>query len=233
MSTETRFLFETDFSNPEANQAQARIYNEEDIETARQEAAHAARAELRDFEEKRAADILADMAAKLDSLVAQRAETIRSTTEIAVDIAVALCRKVLPTLAAQNALTEIEGHIARTLTEIHGEPRIVVRVADQNIAALESRIDSLSSGFDGQIVVLADDQLPPTDCHVMWADGGNERDLQRTWSAIDKAVAQITESGIGASAAPPTAGAEIDPTESSEEISSNFNGIEQNSQVID
>ena len=39
MGTETRYLFETDFGNPQANKSQARIYNEEDLETARQEAA--------------------------------------------------------------------------------------------------------------------------------------------------------------------------------------------------
>lgn len=229
MVSETRYLFETDFSNPEANQAQARIYNEEDIEAARQ----SARAELRDFEEKRAADLLAEMSAKLDALSAQRAEHLQSATESAVDIAIVLCRKVLPTLAAQHALTEIEGHITRTLSEVHGEPRIVVRVAEQNIAGLQPRIDSFAGGFDGQIVLLADDQLPLTDCHVMWADGGNERDVQRTWSAIDKAVEQITESGIGESADQPIAGTAPESVESTSEISSKINDIEQISEVID
>ena len=211
MGTETRYLFETDFGNPEANQSQARIYNEEDIDAARQEATRAAQAEMRSFEEKRAADLLAEMSAKLDILAAQRAEDLQSTTESAVDIAIVICRKVLPTLAAQHALTEIEGHIARTLADVHGEPRIVVRVSEENVTALQARIESFASGFDGKIVLLADDQLPATDCHVMWADGGNERDVQRTWAEIDKVVDQITDSGISSSAGQETAGIEPEP----------------------
>ncbi|MDH3737834.1 MAG: FliH/SctL family protein [Alphaproteobacteria bacterium] len=223
MGSETRYLFETDFSNPEANQAQARIYNEEDIEAARNEGLVAARAELREMEEKRAADMLAEMSAKLDTLSAQRAEDFQSATESAVDIAIVMSRKVLPTLATQNALVEIEGHIVRTLAEIHDEPRIVVRVADENIALLQPRIESFAGGFDGKIVLLADDQLPLTDCHVMWADGGNERDVQRTWSAIDTAVEQITAGGIGAQPAHPTSGDVSESTDGDSELLSDFN----------
>ena len=226
MGTETRYLFETDFGNPQANESQARIYNEEDLETARQEAAQAARAELRSFEEKRAANLLAEMSAKFDTLSAQRAEDLQSAIESAADVAIVICGKILPTLAAQNALTEIEGHIARTLADVHNEPRIVVRVSEENVAALQSHIDIFANGFDGKIVLMADDQLAPTDCHVMWADGGSERDVQRTWSEIDKVVEQITDGGIGSSAAEPATGTEQNVTTTSPDISNDINDIE-------
>lgn len=233
MSTETRYLFETDFGNPQANESKAQKYNEEDIESARQEGMQTARAELHSFEEKRIADLLAEVAAKLDVLSAQRAEDLQSTTESAVDIAIIMCRKLLPTLAAQNALTEIEGHIARALTEVHGEPRIVVRVSEEHVAALQPRIEVFANGFDGKIVLLADDQLSPTDCHVMWADGGSDRDVQRTWSEINKVVDQVTDGGIGSMAVEPVSEADPEGATNSPTISNNFNSIEQSSQVID
>lgn len=233
MSTETRFLFETDFGNPDANENQARKYSEEDITAARQEALDAARGELHSYEEKRAADLLGEISTKLDTLSAQRAEDLQSTTESAVDIAVLMCRKVLPTLAAQNALVEIEGHITRALADVHGELRIVVRVSEEHVAALQPRIENFANGFDGKIVLLADDQLSPTDCHVMWADGGSERDVQRTWSEINKVADQITDVGIGPMTPEPIA--EPDPEAATDipELPNDINDIEQPSQVTD
>jgi hypothetical protein len=233
MNTETRYLFETDFDNPEANENQVRKYSEEDIVAARQEALDAARAELHSFEEKRGADILAEISAKLETVTAQRAEDLQSSTECAVDIAVLMCRKVLPTLAAKNALTEIEGHIARALADVHGEPRIVVRVAEEHVAALQPRIDSFATSLDSKIVLMADDQLAPTDCHVLWADGGSERDVQRTWSEINKVADQITSAGIGLPPTEMVAEPAFAATDHEPEQSNNINNIDQKPQVID
>lgn len=233
MGTETRFLFETDFGDVEAAERQEERYSQEDIAAAKQEALEIARAELRGFEEKRAADLLAEMSVKLTALTAVRAEDLQSATESAVDIAVAMCRKMLPTLAAQNALTEIESHIARTLAEVHGEPRVVVRVSEDNVAALQSGIEKLGHGLDGEIVLVADDRLPATDCHVLWADGGSERDVQRTWSEIDKAVEAITSNGIGSMAPGPATGADPETIVNSTELSPDSNDVEPLSEAID
>jgi len=233
MGTETRFLFETDFGDLEATERKAEKFSAEDIASAKQEALEIARAELRGFEEKRAADLLTEMSGKLSALSSARAADLQSATESAVGIAVAMCRKMLPALAARNALGEIESHIARTLAEVHGEPRVVVRVSEDNVAALQSSIEGLANGLDGEIVLLADDRLPATDCHVMWADGGSERDVQRTWSEIDKAVEQIIDNGIGSMATGPTAGATPDTMTSSSELLIDSNDIEQLPQAID
>lgn len=233
MGTETRFLFETDFDDVEAAERQEEKYSQEDIAAAKQEALEMARAELRGFEEKRAADLLAEMSVKLTALAAVRAEDLQSATESAVDIAVVMCRKMLPALAAQNALGEIESHIARTLAEVHGEPRVVVRVSEDNVAALQSGIEKLGHGLDGEIVLVADDRLPATDCHVLWADGGSERDVQRTWSEIDKAVEAITSNGIGLMAPSPATGADLDTTVNSTELSPDSNDVEPLSEAID
>lgn len=233
MSTETRFLFETDFGNSELSESGVRLYSEDDIQAAKAEASQLAQAEMRSFEEQRAADLLAEMSAKLDTLSAQRTEDLQSATESAVGVAVAMCRKALPTLAAQNALSEIAGHVTRTLADVHGEPRVVVRVAEENLAALQARIDEIAAGFDGKIVLLVDDQLALTDCHVMWADGGSERDVQRTWSEIDKAVAlisEISDSSVTAEIATEVAHDSIADTQ---ELPIDISELEQLSQAID
>ncbi len=233
MSTETRFMFETDFDNPELLDSSARTYSEDDIKAAQLEARQATLAELCNLEEKRTADLLAEMSAKLDTLSGQRAEDLQSATEQAVDIAVAICQKVLPTLAAQNGLAEIEGHIARTLADVHGEPRVVVRVSDANVAKLQPRIDGLAGGFDGQIVLIADDELSATDCHVMWADGGNERDVQRTRAELDKVVEQITAHSAHQTPGGPVVDGDPETETAPTELSNNLNSLESSSQAID
>lgn len=233
MTAENKYLFETDFGDLAAVESKTQKYSEEDIASARQAAAQEMRDELRDFEEKRAADMLAEMSAKLGNMSAERARDLQSATESAVEIGVAMCRKVLPALAAQNALSEIEGHITRTLAEVHGEPRVVVRVSEENVARLQPGIDSLAGGFDGKIVLLADDQLAASDCHVMWADGGCDRDVQRTLSEIDKAVEQIIDIGIGSAPADPAIGPDQGAASVSLEISTDFNEIQPFSKAID
>ncbi|MCZ6590627.1 MAG: hypothetical protein O7B98_05730, partial [Alphaproteobacteria bacterium] len=90
-----------------------------------------------------------------------------------------------------------------------------------------------ANDFDGKIVLLADDQLSPTDCHVLWADGGSERDVQRTWSEINKAVEQITDGGIGSMAIDPATKADQVTETDSSEISNDFNSINPSSKAID
>lgn len=198
MGQGAKFLFETDFGNPEVAKRNARNFTEADVQAARAEALQEARAELGAREEKRAADLAAQIAATVEQLVAQRAADLQAASECAVDIAVTICRKVLPTLAAQGALDEIAGHISRALADVQGEPRVVVRMSEANVAALRHRVDALANGFDGTLVLLPDDHLSDSDCHVMWADGGSERDVARLWAQIDQAVEQITAAGIGA-----------------------------------
>lgn len=205
MGSKSKYLFETEFGNTASRGSRRRVFSEEDIESAKQEALVEARAELQSYEKKRAADLLTALSAKLDAVSLQRAEDLQLASQGAAEIAVAICRKVLPTLAAQNALTEIEGHILRTVADIQGEPRIVVRTSEPNIATLQARVDSLANGFDGKIVLLADDQMSVTDCHVVWADGGSERDVQRTCTEINKVVEQITNAEIISSATTPHA----------------------------
>lgn len=233
MTANSKFLFETDFGDLETLESKAQRYSEEDLAAARQAAMQDARNEMRDFEEKRAADLLTDMAACLDEMSAARRQDLQTATESAVDIGVAMCRKVLPTLAAQNALAEIEGHIVRTLAEVFGEPRVVVRVSEDNVERLRPGIDNLASSFDGKIVLLADEQLAPTDCHVMWADGGCERDLERSWAQINKAVQQIVDGGLGNEPASAAAGAAHDSASDGDISSPDFNSLPKSSQAID
>jgi flagellar assembly protein FliH len=78
------------------------------------------------------------------------------------------------------------------LSELHDEPRLVVRVADALLDPLNESLQAArsSAGFEGKIVLLADDSVANGDIRIEWADGGAERDSTRLWREIDEIVAR-------------------------------------------
>jgi flagellar assembly protein FliH len=197
MSASQKFLFETAFDEPgsERNAKPLPTHTDEQGELIREEAYRAghtaALAEARNLEESRIKDMLNMMGRHIATLSKTREADIQSIAEQVTDVALAICRKVLPELSRQHALTEIEGLIRACLAEMPEEPRIVVRVADGTVDQLQQRISGLANGFAGKLVLLGDDELAPPDCVVLWADGGTERNLERLWQDIDSATARL------------------------------------------
>ncbi len=101
-------------------------------------------------------------------------------------------RKLFPSLAQRHGLDEVEGLVAECLGRLRDEPRVVVRVADELLDPLKAHMDRLSehSGFEGRVVLLADEGLSDSDVRVEWADGGAERDSGRLWREIDEILAR-------------------------------------------
>ncbi len=113
-------------------------------------------------------------------------------TSEATRFAMEVVAKLLPHLARHNAVVEIEGLIDECLKRLIGEPRVVVRVPDQWLDQLESTVADIAarSGFEGQVVLLADPDLGDTDCRVEWADGGAERNMDALWRDVEEIVAR-------------------------------------------
>lgn len=129
------------------------------------------------------------------SLQIERIRT--SIIEDAMKVVTAAIHKVVPELARHNALSEIERLIGECLHAIYDEPRVVIRGHQRVIAALQTRVDSIASshGFQGKIVLFADEHLNENDCLIEWADGGAERILDNIWKQIDAAISSITDGG--------------------------------------
>ena len=87
--------------------------------------------------------------------------------------------------------------LSTVIAELIDEPRMVIRVADEDLDALSERIDTIAArrGFAGKIVLLAETSVAPGDCRIEWADGGVERDSARLWHDIDLAVARLLGEG--------------------------------------
>jgi flagellar assembly protein FliH len=116
----------------------------------------------------------------------------------AIATAVAILRKLQPEIARRKGLVEIESILGQCLESMRDEPRILVRVNDSLLDPLRERLEQITTaaGFDGRVVILADDALGLGDCRVEWADGGTERDTTRLWREIDAALARMLVTDI-------------------------------------
>ncbi len=197
MGAGQKFLFENDFAHPDEARKRAAIHTDEDLAAARAQSFAEGRAAMQ--AEQEAADeqeiftLLTQLSGAVESLCTQRRSEIDNAATQAGELALTICRKILPTLSAQNAMTEIEGWIVRTITEMQDEPRLVVRVADAKVEDLQTRFERMAGAFEGSLVLLGDDELAETDCSLLWADGGAERKLDRLWAELTTAVSTLDD----------------------------------------
>jgi len=179
MAAPAKFLFDTDFSAPDRVRERA---------TAAEVAQKVAAAEARAYTDGYDA-ALREAKVESDRRVALALETIgvaikgiaagfsgveqRMETE-AVDVAVAVARKLATELIAREPLGEITALVADCFAQLVSTPHIVVRINDALYEAAHARIEMLAkqSGFAGRLVILAEPDIQTGDCRIEWADGG-------------------------------------------------------------
>jgi flagellar assembly protein FliH len=149
--------------------------------------------------EAQAAQRLADEAARLTHAcraLLDRADADRLAVEReAVDLAVAVARKLAGKLVEREPLAEIRALIADSLAPLRKAPHLVLRIAVEDADAIRPHVDKLvrENGFEGRMVILGEDDMPRGDCRVEWADGGIVRDSARVSADIDAAVARYMD----------------------------------------
>jgi flagellar assembly protein FliH len=97
----------------------------------------------------------------------------RMETE-AVDVAVAVARKLCSELIADEPLGEISGLVGDCFAQLVSTPHLVVRINDALYESARERIErqAKQSGFEGRLVILAEPGIETGDCKIEWADGG-------------------------------------------------------------
>ncbi len=97
----------------------------------------------------------------------------RMETE-AVDVAVAVARKLCSELIAHEPLGEVTALVSDCFAQLVSTPHLVVRINEQLYEAAHDRIEKLAkqSGFAGRLVILAEPEIETGDCRIEWADGG-------------------------------------------------------------
>jgi len=177
------------------------------LETARAEAFAAGRgaglAEAAQLHEAQIAAAIDTAAATLKELGrahhAKLAELERDTA----GLAAAVLSRFAPSIARRTALDDIAALVAQCIGEATDEPRLVLRVADDNFEALRTRVAPIAegAGFAGKLVILGDETLGPADARVEWADGGAERDLGRLTRELETAALRLLDARHSSTAA--------------------------------
>ena len=180
MAAPAKFLFDMDFSAPD----KARERPATPSEIAQRIAAAESRAyrdgheagqrEAKAESDRRAALALEEIGIGIRGIAARFAgiET-RMETE-AVDVAVAVARKLCSALIAGEPLGEITGLVGDCFAQLVSTPHLVVRINEQLYEPARERIERLAkqSGFEGRLVILAEPEIETGDCKIEWADGG-------------------------------------------------------------
>ena len=108
----------------------------------------------------------------------------------AVEVAVAIAKKLAPALIDREPLIEIMAMVAECLAHLTRAPHVVVRVNDAAYPEAREQLEAQvrAHGFQGRLVVLSEPDIGPGDCRVEWADGGMVRDRAGVERAIEDAV---------------------------------------------
>jgi flagellar assembly protein FliH len=198
MSARAKFLFDLDFAAPHGAKDAAPTITAAAYEAALAEAEArgyrnglaAAEAQARTQAERQTAHAFERVAAGLAGL-AERLPAVEQRFEAeAVEVAVAVARKLASALIAEEPFAEIAALARSCFRELVAAPHVVVRVNDGLYATARERLDEIARalGFEGRLVVLGEAAIAPGDCRIEWADGGLVRDRAATEAAVAEAV---------------------------------------------
>jgi flagellar assembly protein FliH len=198
MGAPAKFLFDIDFAKGTGKPAEPSITLAEHAakvaaaETAAHRRGYAdAQTDAGVESSRRMADALERIAVNLGQAV-DALRTIETRLECeAVEVAVAVAKKLAPALVAQEPFAEISALARDCFRELVSSPHIAVRVNDALYATTREKLDDIvrARNFSGRLVVLAESDIAVGDCRIEWADGGIRRDRTTTEAAINEAVA--------------------------------------------
>jgi flagellar assembly protein FliH len=114
----------------------------------------------------------------------------------AVDVAVAVARKLTAELIAREPLGEITALVSDCFSHLVATPHLVVRINDSLYEGARAQIERLAAhaGFEGRMVILAEPTIATGDCRIEWADGGVVLDRAAIEAKISELVGRYMAS---------------------------------------
>jgi flagellar assembly protein FliH len=198
MTAPTKFLFDTDFAGGPKKPVEPMITLAEhevklaEAETAGHQRGYAQAQHDAEVEANRRIAGTLENIAKSIAAASEALQAIEARLECeAVEVAVAVARKLAPTLVAREPFAEISALASDCFRQLIAAPHIVVRVNDAVYATAKEKLADIARArtFEGRLVVLAEPEIAVGDCRVEWADGGINRDSASADAAIGDAVA--------------------------------------------
>jgi flagellar assembly protein FliH len=205
MTARAKYLFDVDFgaATKDAVPAIAAAQYEADLVEAEtrgyRNGMNAAEAQARTEAERRLAGAFERIASGLDQLRGSLTAVEGRFEAEAVEVALAVGRKLAADLIAEEPFAEISALADQCFRELLAAPHIVVRVNGALYADAKQKLEEIARarGFDGRLVVMAEADIAPGDCRIEWADGGLKRERAATEAAIAEAVGRYIASRRG------------------------------------
>jgi len=209
MAAPAKFMFDMDFSAPDRTRERPATA----VEIAQTVAAAEARAyrdgydagqrEAKAESDHRAALALEEIKISMQGIAARfSALEARMETE-AVDVAIAVARKLCGELVAAEPFGEIIALIKDCFSHLVATPHLVVRINEELYDGARERFERLAkqSGFEGRLVILAEPEIATGDCRIEWADGGVVLERATIDAKINELVGRYIASRNGAASA--------------------------------
>ena len=202
MAAPAKFLFDVDFSAPDKSREKPATPAEitqkiADAEARAYRAGYtAAQHEAKVESDRRIALAMEEISLAIRG-IATRFSGIEARMETeAVDVAVAVARKLCTELVAREPLGEITALVSDCFSHLVSTPHLVVRINTQLYEAAREKIERLAtqSGFEGRLVILAEPEIPTGDCRIEWADGGVVLDRAAIEAKISELVGRYMAS---------------------------------------
>lgn len=200
MTAPAKFLFDQDFST----HARSESANAADVarkvaeaETRGNRAGYAAgQADASAETVRRNAIAMEDVARTLKAIATHLGEAEARIETEAVDVAVAVARKLCAELTSREPLAELTALVTDCLRHLVSTPHLVVRINDALYEAARERIEAIArqNGFEGRLVILSDPDIAHGDCKLEWADGGVTSDRAATEAKIAELVGRYLAS---------------------------------------
>lgn len=202
MGAPAKFLFDLDFAAPDVARERAATAAETAQQLAEAEARgyragfDAARHEAKAESDRRAALALEEIGIAIKAIAGRFANIEERMETEAVDVALAVARKLCTELMAAEPLTEIMALVSDCFRHLTSTPHIVVRINDQLYDAARERIEQLArrNGFEGRLVILSEPDIATGDCKIEWADGGVTLDRATIEAKINELVGRYLAS---------------------------------------
>ena len=203
MAAPAKFLFDMDFSAPDTTRERPATATEiaQKIATAEARAYRdgheAGQREAKAKSDRRTALALEEIGIGIKA-IAGRFSGIETRMETeAVDVAVAVARKLCSELVAREPLGEITGLVRDCFAQLVSTPHLVVRINDSLYETAREQIEKLAkqSGFQGRLVILAEPEIDSDDCKIEWADGGVVLERAAIDAKINELVGRYVASG--------------------------------------
>jgi flagellar assembly protein FliH len=202
MAAPAKFMFDMDFGTPDKARERAATAAEIAEKVAAAEARayragyEAAQHEAKAESDRRSALALEEIGIAIKG-IATRFSGIEARMETeAVDVAVAVARKLCNELVSREPLGEVTALVSDCFSHLVATPHLVVRINDQLYEAAREKIErqAAQSGFEGRLVILAEPDVATGDCRIEWADGGVVLERAAIEAKIDELVGRYIAS---------------------------------------